>query len=164
MRIAAVALGTIALLALTACEKKPQPTPMEDSHAMASPPPANYSSPPPSREAPADDPYVRMAAEMDAMRSNPSTENGASAPPRSSHPDESDRPLKAPTRSSKSSKASSGASSSGKTYVVKSGDTLSSIAKQVYGDASKWRKIWDANKARVPNKDKLKVGTKLIIP
>lgn len=32
------------------------------------------------------------------------------------------------------------------TYTVKSGDCLSAIARQVYGDASKWTKIYEANK------------------
>jgi nucleoid-associated protein YgaU len=53
----------------------------------------------------------------------------------------------------------------GKTYVVQKGDTLHSIARKCYnGDASQWKKIWEANKTRIPNKDKLTVGTKLIIP
>lgn len=51
-----------------------------------------------------------------------------------------------------------------KFYIVKKGDTLQSIAamKRVYGDASKWRKLADANKIRDPKK--LKVGTRLRIP
>jgi len=31
------------------------------------------------------------------------------------------------------------------TYVIQSGDTLSSIAKQVYGDETKWRQVWEMN-------------------
>lgn len=51
-----------------------------------------------------------------------------------------------------------------KTYVVKAGDTLTEIAarKDVYGDASKWKKIATANHIRDP-KD-LKTGQKLKIP
>src|SRR6188474_688528 len=37
-------------------------------------------------------------------------------------------------------------SGSGKTYVVVKGDSLSKIAKREYGDASKWRRIYEANK------------------
>ena len=33
-----------------------------------------------------------------------------------------------------------------KTYTVKKGDSLSAIARQVYGDAGKWKKIYEANK------------------
>ena len=32
------------------------------------------------------------------------------------------------------------------TYTIKSGDTLWAIAKKFYGDGSKWKKIYDANK------------------
>jgi hypothetical protein len=51
-----------------------------------------------------------------------------------------------------------------KTYVVKPGDTLSSIAakKSIYGDSSKWHAIARANKIRDPRH--LKVGTRLRIP
>lgn len=49
-----------------------------------------------------------------------------------------------------------------KSYVVRRGDTLSSIAVKFYGDASKWHKIADANHLRHPRK--VKVGRKLILP
>lgn len=54
---------------------------------------------------------------------------------------------------------------SGRIYRVKRGDTLSKIAKRkdVYGDASKWRRIADANGIRDPHA-KLKVDQKLRIP
>lgn len=35
----------------------------------------------------------------------------------------------------------------GKTYTVVSGDCLSAIARRLYGDASQWRKIYEANKS-----------------
>lgn len=51
-----------------------------------------------------------------------------------------------------------------KTYIVKKGDTLQKIAamKKFYGDASKWKKIADANGIRDPRN--LKVGRPLRIP
>ena len=49
-------------------------------------------------------------------------------------------------------------------YTVKSGDTLSKIAKQVYGDASQWKKIHEANKAKIPNPDLIHPGDELTIP
>jgi 5'-nucleotidase / UDP-sugar diphosphatase len=52
----------------------------------------------------------------------------------------------------------------GRTHVVAKGDTLYSLARQYYHDQSKWKVIWEANKGSIPNKDKLVVGTKLIIP
>lgn len=54
--------------------------------------------------------------------------------------------------------------SGARTHVVQKGDTLYKLARQYYNDQSKWKDIWQANKTRVPNKDKLEVGTKLIIP
>jgi nucleoid-associated protein YgaU len=49
-------------------------------------------------------------------------------------------------------------------YTVKSGDTLSSIAKHFYGDETQWKKIADANKDKVKDKDKIVVGSVLVIP
>jgi LysM domain len=53
----------------------------------------------------------------------------------------------------------------GRTYITKKGDTLPKIAKRkdVYGDATKWRKIARKNNIRDPHK-KLKTGTRLGIP
>ena len=51
---------------------------------------------------------------------------------------------------------------SGKTYTVKSGDTLSKIAKEFYGDAGKYMEIANAN--NISNPDKINVGQELIIP
>ena len=63
--------------------------------------------------------------------------------------------------------ASSTAPAQVKSYTVVSGDSLWKIAarKSVYGDGSKWRKIYDANKKTIGgNPDKLVVGQKLVIP
>ncbi|MEJ7642953.1 MAG: LysM peptidoglycan-binding domain-containing protein [Chryseolinea sp.] len=49
-------------------------------------------------------------------------------------------------------------------YVVKSGDSLSKIAKQYYGDASKWNKIFEANRDKIKNADLIQPGQKIIIP
>jgi nucleoid-associated protein YgaU len=47
---------------------------------------------------------------------------------------------------------------------VKSGDTLSRIAKEEYGDANAYMKIFDANKPMLSNPDKIYPGQKLRIP
>ena len=39
------------------------------------------------------------------------------------------------------------------TYTVKKGDSLSKIAKRVYGDAQQWRKIHEANRDIIDNPD-----------
>ena len=49
-------------------------------------------------------------------------------------------------------------------YEVVSGDTLSKIAKQYYGDAGKYMKIFEANKSQLTDPDKIKPGQKLTIP
>jgi len=51
-----------------------------------------------------------------------------------------------------------------KIYEVVSGDNLSKIAKHFYGDASKYLKIFEANKDQLSDPDKVKVGQKLRIP
>lgn len=50
------------------------------------------------------------------------------------------------------------------TYTVKAGDTLSSIAARFYGDASKWRVIYEANRAQLSDPNALKIGAVLKIP
>jgi nucleoid-associated protein YgaU len=52
----------------------------------------------------------------------------------------------------------------GKTYTVVRGDSLSKIAKREYGDAGKWRKIFEANKDVIENPDLIEPGQSLIIP
>ena len=50
------------------------------------------------------------------------------------------------------------------TYTVAAGDSLSKIAKQFYGDANKYMKIFDANKDQLKNPDLIKPGQVLRIP
>lgn len=51
-----------------------------------------------------------------------------------------------------------------RTYTIRSGDTLSSIAAQVYGDASAWRSIYEANRDRLTSPEALQVGATIRIP
>ena len=51
-----------------------------------------------------------------------------------------------------------------KTYTVKSGDTLSKIAKEQLGDADRWREILDANKDVIKDPNVIQPGTELKIP
>lgn len=50
------------------------------------------------------------------------------------------------------------------TYEVKPGDSLSKIAKRVYGNASDWKKIFEANTDVLKDPDKIFPGQKLKIP
>ena len=49
-------------------------------------------------------------------------------------------------------------------YTVKSGDTLSAIAKRFLGGANRYMDIFNANKDQLSDPDKIKVGQKLVIP
>lgn len=49
-------------------------------------------------------------------------------------------------------------------YTVKSGDTLSAIAKSMYGSASDYQRIFEANKPMLAHPDKIYPGQVLIIP
>jgi nucleoid-associated protein YgaU len=53
---------------------------------------------------------------------------------------------------------------SAKTYVVVQGDSLSKIAKREYGDADKWRTIYEANKGLITDPDLIYPGQELKIP
>jgi nucleoid-associated protein YgaU len=56
------------------------------------------------------------------------------------------------------------AAQAAKTYTVKAGDTLSKIAKQHYGNANSYMKIFEANKGLLKDPDKIQVGQVLNIP
>ena len=49
-------------------------------------------------------------------------------------------------------------------HTVKSGDTLSAIAKKLLGSANRYTDIFNANKDQLSDPDKIKVGQKLVIP
>lgn len=49
-------------------------------------------------------------------------------------------------------------------YTVKSGDTLSKISKEMYGDANKYMKIFEANKPMLKDPDKIYPGQVLRVP
>lgn len=51
-----------------------------------------------------------------------------------------------------------------RTYTVKSGDSLSAIAKREYGDAGAWRTIYEANRDKIDNPDLIHPGQELTIP
>ena len=50
------------------------------------------------------------------------------------------------------------------TYVVQSGDTLSSISTRMYKDPTKWKVIYDANRNVLVSPQSVKVGQTLMIP
>ena len=52
------------------------------------------------------------------------------------------------------------------TYVVKKGDSLSTIAAkpEIYGKGSRWRRIFDANRGLLKSPDRVRAGMTLKIP
>ena len=51
-----------------------------------------------------------------------------------------------------------------RSYTVKAGDTLSKIAKAHYGDANQYSKIFEANRDKLKDPDKIFPGQVLTIP
>ena len=66
--------------------------------------------------------------------------------------------------SSSSQPAASASANTTKTYTVRSGDTLSGIARQFYGDSSKWTTIFNANRDKIKNANLIYPGQVLTIP
>jgi nucleoid-associated protein YgaU len=58
----------------------------------------------------------------------------------------------------------SGAGAGDSTYTVKSGDTLSKIAKERLGDGNAYMQIFNANRDQLSDPDKIKPGQVLKIP
>lgn len=50
------------------------------------------------------------------------------------------------------------------TYEVRAGDSLTGIAQRVYGSASRWKVLFEANRSVLRSADWLQVGTKLTVP
>ncbi len=49
-------------------------------------------------------------------------------------------------------------------HIVQKDETLSAISQQYYGTANRWQTILEANKLTVKDANKIRPGTKLIIP
>lgn len=49
-------------------------------------------------------------------------------------------------------------------WLVKAGDSLSTIAQRVYGDASEWERIFAANRDQLTDPEKIEPGQMLKIP
>ncbi|MDD4879779.1 MAG: OmpA family protein [Candidatus Omnitrophica bacterium] len=49
-------------------------------------------------------------------------------------------------------------------YIVKKGDTLSSIAKKELGNPGRWKNLYEINKDRIRDPNKLRAGSRIIIP
>lgn len=60
--------------------------------------------------------------------------------------------------------AAAGGSTRSRTYTVQPGDSLSKISREVYGNANQYMRIFEANKDKLSDPDKIKAGMELLIP
>ena len=66
--------------------------------------------------------------------------------------------------SAPTSGSSTNGATASRTYEVRAGDTLSRIADFVYGDPTLWPRIRDANREKVRDGERVRVGDILVIP
>ena len=62
------------------------------------------------------------------------------------------------------SATASAASASARTYTVKAGDTLSGIAKSQLGHANEYMKIFEANRDKLSDPNRIQPGQEFVIP
>lgn len=72
-------------------------------------------------------------------------------------------PSLAPAKSQSAAASASGPSTT-RTYKVEPGDTLSKVAKQFYGNANEYNRIFEANRDKLESPDKIRPGQELVIP
>ena len=61
--------------------------------------------------------------------------------------------------------AGGGAGSAGaRTYTVKPGDSMTKISQEFYGHANQYMKIFEANRDKLTDPDKVRAGMELVIP
>lgn len=72
--------------------------------------------------------------------------------------------IQAPAAAAAAAASGAPSTSAAHTYTVQPGDSLSKISKQFYGDASKYMKIFEANKDKLSDPNQIKAGMNLLIP
>jgi nucleoid-associated protein YgaU len=69
-----------------------------------------------------------------------------------------------PTESTQTNRPTEPTPPAARDYTIKSGDSLSKIAKQFYGNAADWQKIYQANKDTIKDPNLIHPGQKIKIP
>lgn len=116
------------------------------------------------------DSIVKVLAGIPSVSSVDSKILVAPATPEPTPVVEADTPPPAPAQAEVSEPAPttaatrSSAGSDGRTYTVKSGDTLWAISEEMYGSGAKYKKIFEANTDQLENPDKIRPGQVLVIP
>lgn len=72
--------------------------------------------------------------------------------------------IQAPAAAAAAAAGNAPSATAARSYTVQAGDSLSKIAKQFYGDANSYMKIFEANKDKLADPDKIKPGMNLVIP
>jgi LysM repeat protein len=73
--------------------------------------------------------------------------------------------IQAPEAAAAAAAAAGGApTSAARSYTVQPGDSLSKISHHFYGNASEYMKIFEANKDKLSDPDKIRAGMELTIP
>ena len=91
---------------------------------------------------------------------------GASSPPPTATPAPTAVPLPSVPRPALDTPAPQTTASPSATvvHIVQPGESLGRIAQRYYNDANQWQRIYDANRAAIPDPNALTVGARLTIP
>ncbi len=49
-------------------------------------------------------------------------------------------------------------------YTIRKGDTLIQLARRFYGDPAKWKEIWDLNRNKISDPNRIYPGTEIQLP
>ncbi|MDB6167986.1 MAG: Peptidoglycan-binding LysM [Verrucomicrobia bacterium] len=115
-------------------------------------------------------PVITVPAAPVEQAAAPADDSPVTYAPVESPPDEAPRvqrvPLPAGTRMAptKPSSAAALAASAGRRHTVAKGDTLFSLAQKYYGNRSRWRDIYEANRDVLPSENSLRLGMQIKIP
>lgn len=72
--------------------------------------------------------------------------------------------IQAPAAAAAAAAAAGAPTSGARTYTVKPGDSLTKISQEFYGHANQYMKIFEANKDKLADPDKVRAGMQLVIP
>jgi LysM repeat protein len=72
--------------------------------------------------------------------------------------------IQAPAAAAAAAAAAGAPTSGARRYTVKPGDSLSKISQEFYGHANQYMKIFEANKDKLADPDKVRAGIELVIP
>lgn len=86
-----------------------------------------------------------------------------SAPARQEPPRQQAAPAQTQSRQASTAAAQS-APAGARRHTVRPGDTLSSLSQRYYGNRTRWRDLYQANRSQMKSESDLKVGMELVIP